>query len=91
MAILNDDNSLGKSHTFLGLNFSSEQDRQPTIKFNIDPEVFFIYRLIPRKSSFLDLIVFFDTTPISRFLGASFSVHDSIQCKSACFWVPVDR
>jgi hypothetical protein len=29
-------------------------------------------------------------TPISRFLGTSFSVHDSLQSKSACFWVSVD-
>jgi hypothetical protein len=39
-----------KSPIFLGLHFSCERDRQPVIKFNIDLEVLFIYRLIPTKS-----------------------------------------
>jgi hypothetical protein len=30
----------GKSPIFLGLAFSYERDRQPTIEYNINPEVF---------------------------------------------------
>jgi hypothetical protein len=37
------------------------------------------------------LFFVFDTTPISRYLETSFSVHDSIQRKDACFWVSVNR
>jgi hypothetical protein len=43
----------GKSPIFLGLAFSCERDRQPTIKYNINPEVVFSYTLISRKSGFL--------------------------------------
>jgi hypothetical protein len=65
-------------------------DRQSTIKFNMDLEVPFIYRLIQRNLGFRESIVFFDTTPISRFWrGASFSVHGGIRHKSACFWLSV--
>jgi hypothetical protein len=45
--------------------------------------VLFVYQLIPRKSGFRESIVFFDTTPISRFLRASFSVHGGIRHESA--------
>jgi hypothetical protein len=65
--------------------FSCERNRKPTITFDIDLAVLYIYRLIPRKSCFLESIVFFNTAPISRFLGASFSVHDSTHRKSASF------
>jgi hypothetical protein len=51
----------------------------------------FIYRLIPRKFGFRELIVFFDTTPNSRFFVASFSVHSGIRHESACFWVSFDK
>jgi hypothetical protein len=47
--------------------------------------------MILRKLVFLEQIVFFDTTPISHFFGASFSVHEVIQHKNACFLVSVDR
>jgi hypothetical protein len=57
----------------------------------MDLDVLFIYRLIPRKTSLPESIVFFDTTQISRFLGASFRVQDSTQRKDVCFWVSVDR
>jgi hypothetical protein len=61
-----------KSPILLGLHSSCERGRKPVIKFNIDPEVFFfIFRLIPRKSDFRELIAFFDTTPISHFWGGS--------------------
>jgi hypothetical protein len=43
-----------KSLIFLGLDFFCKRDRQSTIEFNIDPEVLFIYRLIIRKSGFLE-------------------------------------
>jgi hypothetical protein len=36
------------SPTFLGSQVSCEQDRQPTISFNIDPEALFVYRMIPK-------------------------------------------
>jgi hypothetical protein len=42
------------SPIFLGLDFSCERDRQPSIKFDIDSEVPFVYRLIPRKLGFLE-------------------------------------
>jgi hypothetical protein len=56
----------------------------------MDPEVLFVYRLIPTKSSFREYIVIFDTTPVRRYLKASFSVHGGIGYKSACFWVSVN-
>jgi hypothetical protein len=80
----------GKNPAFL-FQFSCNRNRQPTIKVDVDLEVLFIYRLIPRKSGFRESTGFFDTTPISRFLRASFSVHGGIQHESACFWVSVDR
>jgi hypothetical protein len=43
---------LGKSLTFFRSPFSCERNRQPSIKFDIDLKVLFIYRLIPRKSGF---------------------------------------
>jgi hypothetical protein len=79
-----------KSHFFRS-QFSCKRNRQPTIKFNVGPEVLFIYRLIPRKFGFCESIAFFDTTPISRFLGGSRSVHGRIQHTIACFWVSIDR
>jgi hypothetical protein len=45
---------LGKSSTFLGSHFPCEQDRRPIYKFEIETEVLFIYRLIPRKPDFLE-------------------------------------
>jgi hypothetical protein len=45
---------LGKRPTFFGSQFSCERDRQPTIQFNTDLEVPFIYRLIPRRLDFLE-------------------------------------
>jgi hypothetical protein len=60
----------------------SERNRQTTIKFDISPEVLFIYLLILEKLGFLEQSVFFDTTPIGRFLEVSFGVHCGIQHKS---------
>jgi hypothetical protein len=54
-------------------------DERPNFKFGTDSEVLFIYRLIPRKSDFLRWLAIFDTTPISRFLGASRGIHGRIQ------------
>jgi hypothetical protein len=48
------DHYRGESSIFLGLDVSCERDRQPTIKFTIDPEVPFIYRGILRKSGFFE-------------------------------------
>jgi hypothetical protein len=56
----------------------------------MDSEVLFIYRLIPREPNFLGWLTAFGTSPVSRFLGASCSVHGRIQHKSACLWVSVD-
>jgi hypothetical protein len=62
-------------------HFSCERDGQPTFEFDIDSEVLFIYRLIPRMPDFLGWLTIFDTTPIGRFFwgGASRSVHSRIQ------------
>ncbi|SAL96113.1 hypothetical protein [Absidia glauca] len=57
----------------------------------MDLEEHFIYRLVLRKLGFRESIVFFDTTPISRFLGTTFKVHGGIKHKRACFLVSVDR
>jgi hypothetical protein len=78
-----------KSH-FFGSHFSCERGKQPTFKFDIDSEVLFIYRLIPREFDFLGRLTVFGITPVSRFLGAYRRVHGRIQHKSACFWVSVD-
>jgi hypothetical protein len=59
---------LGKSPTFLYLDLFCKRNRQPTIKFDVDLLVLFIYRLIPRTLGFRESIVFFDTTQISCFL-----------------------
>jgi hypothetical protein len=48
-----------------------------------------IYRLIPRTCGFIEWIIFFVITQISRYSEASFSVHGVIRHKSACFWVSV--
>jgi hypothetical protein len=45
---------LEKTIIFLGLNFSCKRNSQPTITFDIDLEMLFIYLLIPRKSDFLE-------------------------------------
>jgi hypothetical protein len=74
-----------KSYIFLVSHFSPEWDRQPVFKFNIDLDVLLIYRLILKKPDVLGLPAIFDTTPISRSVGASRSVHGHIQHKSACF------
>jgi hypothetical protein len=77
--------------SLFGAYFSCEQDGEPKFKFDIDSEVLFIYRLIPRNPDFLERLVIFEATPIGRFLGASRSVHDRIQHKRACFSVSFDR
>jgi hypothetical protein len=41
--------SPGKFSTYFKSQFSCEVVRQPTINFDVDPEVPFFYRLIPRK------------------------------------------
>jgi hypothetical protein len=57
----------------------------------MDLDVRLIYRLIPKTHGLLGYTTFFSTTPINRFLEASFSVEGSTQRKSVCFWVSVDR
>jgi hypothetical protein len=44
---------LGKSPTLFVAHFSFERDGQPTIKFNINPDMLFVYRLIPRNPGLL--------------------------------------
>jgi hypothetical protein len=73
-----------KSH-FFGAHFSCEQDGEPNFKFDIDLQVLFIYRLIPREPDFLERVAIFDTTPIGRFRRASRSVHGRSQRTRACF------
>jgi hypothetical protein len=85
------DHPLRKSSTFYRSEFSCERNKQPTVKFNIDLEVLFIYRLIPRKLGFRGWVGFFDTTPISRHLKASFSVHGDVRHNSAYIWVSFNR
>jgi hypothetical protein len=46
--------------------------------------------MILRKFDFLEWLAAFGTTPVSRFLGASRSVHRRIQHTNACFWVSVN-
>jgi hypothetical protein len=85
-----------KSHFFRS-PFSCERDKQPTMKFNIDTEVLFIYRLIPRKPGFRESMVFFDTTPISRFAGLLLEIVKSSRfplsplLKSHRFQTPIFR
>jgi hypothetical protein len=57
---------LEKSH-FLGAHFSCERDERSNFKFDVDLEVSFIYRRIPRKPDLLGWLANFDATPISRF------------------------
>jgi hypothetical protein len=45
-----------------------------------------IYRRIPRKSAFRESIFFFDTTPISRFLGASLAFTAVYDMKVLVSW-----
>jgi hypothetical protein len=71
--------------------FSCKRNRQPTIEFDVDLDVLVIYRRAPRTHNFIESIGFFDTTLISRYLEASFSVHGVIRHKRACFWVSFDR
>jgi hypothetical protein len=52
-----------------GAHFSCEWNERLDFKFNIDLEVLFIYRRIPRKPDFLGWLAIFDTTPIGRFWG----------------------
>jgi hypothetical protein len=61
--------SLKKFH-FFRARFSRERHGQPNFKFDIDSEVCFIYRLIPRKPDFLGWLLLFDTTPIGRIVWA---------------------
>jgi hypothetical protein len=79
-----------KSH-FFEAHFSCERNGQPNFKFDIDSEVLFIYRLIPRKPTLFGRIAIFYTTPIVRFLRASRSVHGRIQRKGADVWASVNR
>jgi hypothetical protein len=76
--------------SLFGAHFSCEWDGQPNFKFNIDAEVFFIYRRIFRKPDLFGPLAIFDTTPIGRFLRASRSVRGRIKHKSAGIWVPVN-
>jgi hypothetical protein len=82
---------LVESPTFFKSHFSPEWDRQPGFKFNIQLYVLLIYRLIPRTHGLLGCTTTFGTIPINRFLGSSFSVHDSTKRQCACFCVSVDR
>jgi hypothetical protein len=72
-------------------HFSCERNKQSTIKFNIDLEVAFIYRLIPRKSGFRWVHWRFWYHSNHSLLGASFDFHGGIRHKSVCFWVSVGR
>jgi hypothetical protein len=73
-----------------GSHFSCGWDRQPTFKFDINLEVLFIYRLIPRNPGFLWSSAEFDSTPISRFFKAFCSSHGCILHKHAPFFVSFD-
>jgi hypothetical protein len=91
-AIWKVDYPLGKSPTFLESHSSYERDIQSTFEIDMDSEVLFIYRLIPRWPDFLGWLATFDTTWISSFFGgATRSVHGRIQPKSVCFSIQVNR
>jgi hypothetical protein len=66
------DHPLGKSPTFLNLNFFAKRNIQFTIKFDMDLEVPFIYRLIPRKSGYREPIVFFEYHSSQSLFGSFF-------------------
>jgi hypothetical protein len=70
---------------FVGLDFPREQDKQTTIKFNINSKVLFTYRLIPRTSGFREQTVFFGTIPVSRFLGAPYALTTAYNIKMLIF------
>jgi hypothetical protein len=59
-----------KTTNFFWFSFSCEQYGQPILKFDIDSEVLYIYRLKPRMVDFLRWLAAFGTTPVSRFLAA---------------------
>jgi hypothetical protein len=79
-----------KSH-FFEPHFFCERDGHTNFKLNMDSEVLFTYRLIPRKPNILGPLAIFDITPIGGILGASWSIRACIQHKSTCFWVSGDR
>jgi hypothetical protein len=64
---------IGKSFAFFEIHFSCKRGGQSNFKFDIDSEVLFIYRLVPRKPDFLGRLAIFDTTPIGRSWGGGFS------------------
>jgi hypothetical protein len=57
---------LGKVPLFLDLIFSCEQNKRPTLKFDVDADMCSIYRMIPRKFGFLGSVAVLRSTPISR-------------------------
>jgi hypothetical protein len=88
--------SLKKGQTFekvslFGSPFFCEQDGLPNFKFDIDSEVLFLYRQIPRKPDFLGWLAIFGTTPVGHFLGASRRVHGCIQHRKVDILVSFDR
>jgi hypothetical protein len=54
-------------------------------------EVRFIYRLISRKSYFLESIAFFDSTPISRFSGTFFFLAFMTAYNIKCLFLSISR
>jgi hypothetical protein len=64
-----------ESYIFLASHFSPEWDGQPTFKFNMDFDVRFIYRLIPKTHGLHESYIFlashfspeWDRQPVFRF------------------------
>jgi hypothetical protein len=88
---LNKGHTLGKSH-FFGAHFSCERDGQPNFKFDMNSEMRYLYRLIPRKFDFIGWLAAFSTYHSGQSLFGSFSERSRPhKTKSACVWVSIDR
>jgi hypothetical protein len=77
---------LGKIFIFLAPLFSLEWDRQPALKFNMNPDVPFIFRLMLHAPSFLGYVANFSTAPIGRFLRLLLAFTDPSNIQMHVSW-----
>jgi hypothetical protein len=74
--------AIWKKLHFFGSPFSCERDRQSTIKFSMDPEVLYIYRMIPENLIVLDgLLILVPPQSVAFWeLLVGFTTAYSIKC-----------
>jgi hypothetical protein len=89
-AISKKETTASKKSQLFRSQFSCERNRQSTIKFDVDLDMIFIYRLVLRKLGFLESIVFLYHSNQSLYEEFFFSFTDAYQSIDMhCIVVPV--